>query len=119
MVCCILPKSKWPQHHKPDIIRAIGYKWHNNTLTRDKTYKGDPKLQFIELKYNTDHNMHKVEDSILSIYTPLKQAVQNENPQVPVESMRCAFLIDVARAGRSTSDPKKSFRRTTPQPMLS
>ena len=34
----LLPKQKRPQHHKPDIIRAIGYKWNTKgQLVEDTT----------------------------------------------------------------------------------
>ena len=37
----IIPKPKRPKHHKPDIIRAIGYKLNTKgQLVEDPTYKG-------------------------------------------------------------------------------
>jgi hypothetical protein len=37
----MLPKHKRPKHHKPAIIRAIGYKWNTKgQLVEDTTYKG-------------------------------------------------------------------------------
>jgi len=36
----LLPQHKRPHHHKPDIIRAIGYKWNTiGQLVEDTTYK--------------------------------------------------------------------------------
>ncbi len=37
----LLPKHKRPHYHKPDIIRAIGYKWNiKGQLVEDTAYKG-------------------------------------------------------------------------------
>ena len=47
----LLPKHKRPLHHKPGIIRTIGYKWNTkDQLVEDLTYKGRRCLQLIECK---------------------------------------------------------------------
>ena len=49
----LLPKQKRPQHHKPDIIRAIGHKRNTQgQLVEDTTYRGRRCLQLIECKYS-------------------------------------------------------------------
>jgi hypothetical protein len=51
----ILPAQFRPTHHKPDIIRAIGYTiGPDGTLKEDPTYRGRRQLQLIECKYSTD-----------------------------------------------------------------
>jgi hypothetical protein len=73
----ILPAQHRPTHHKPDIIRAIGYTiGPDGTLKEDPTYKGRRQLQLIECKYSTDGNITDIIDRIYTIYEPLKQALQ-------------------------------------------
>jgi hypothetical protein len=73
----ILPAQPRPTHHKPDIIRAIGYFiGPDGTLKEDPTYKGRRQLQLIECKYSTDGNITDIIDHIHTIYEPLKQALQ-------------------------------------------
>ncbi len=44
----ILPKRKRPKHHKPDIIRAIGYIINSEgALVADPAYRGRRSLQII------------------------------------------------------------------------
>jgi hypothetical protein len=72
----LLPKYKIPKHHKPDIIRAIGYKWNTQgQLVEDLTYKGRRCLQLIECKYSTDTINLDTITNIHNIYEPLKQAM--------------------------------------------
>jgi hypothetical protein len=75
-----LPKHKRPWHHKPDIIRAIGYNInHRGTLVDDTTYKGRRCLQLKDYKYSRDSNISDIIDRIHTIYTPLKPAIQLHN----------------------------------------
>jgi len=76
----LLPKQKSPKHHKPDIIRAIGYKWNTKgQLVEDTTYKGRRCLKLIECKYSTDTNTLDTITNIHTIYDPLKQAIMRHN----------------------------------------
>jgi hypothetical protein len=76
----VLPKHKRPKHHKPDIIRAIGYKWNTKgQLVEYPTYKGRRCLQLIEYKYSTDTNTLGTITNIHNIYEPLKQAITRHN----------------------------------------
>jgi hypothetical protein len=73
----ILPAQYRPTHHKPDIIRAIGYTiGPDGKLREDPTYRGRRQLQLIECKYSTDGNITDIIDHIYTIYEPLKQALQ-------------------------------------------
>ena len=73
----LLPSYKRPQHHKPDIIRAVGYTIDERTglLIMDLTYTGHRTLQIIECKYSTDTNMDTIYDDIKNIYTPLRHSI--------------------------------------------
>jgi hypothetical protein len=76
----LLPRHKRPIHYKPDIIRAIGYKWNaKRQLVEDPTYKGRRCLQLIECKYSTDSNILDTITNIHNIYEPLKQAIMRHN----------------------------------------
>jgi hypothetical protein len=83
----ILPKHKRPIHHKPDIIRAIGYIINSRgALVADPTYKGRRCLQLIQCKYSTDSNILEVINHIHTIYEPLKQTIQlHNNGRIQVE----------------------------------
>ena len=63
-----------------DIQQLIAFATQNNTtLIPDDNFirqGGKPTLQIIEGKYCTDHNAETIIDRIHSIYTPLKQAIQ-------------------------------------------
>jgi hypothetical protein len=73
----ILPAQSRPTHHKPDIIRAIGYTTGpDGKLREDPTYRGRRQLQLIECKYSTNGNITDIIDHIYTIYEPLKQALQ-------------------------------------------
>jgi len=76
----LLPKHKRPQHHKPDIIRAIGYTRNaQEQLVDDTTYKGRRCLQLIECKHSTGNNILDTITNIHSIYEQLKQAIMRHN----------------------------------------
>jgi hypothetical protein len=73
----ILPSQHRPTHHRPDLIRAIGYATNSNgQLIPDPTYRGIRQLQLIECKYSTDGNAQAVIYHINNIYEPLKQGLQ-------------------------------------------
>jgi hypothetical protein len=70
----ILAEENRPQHYKPDIVRAVGFKVdENGILIPDTTYTGRLILQLIECKYSTDSNMQTVIDHIHTLYEPLRQ----------------------------------------------
>jgi hypothetical protein len=74
---CILPPQHRPTHHKPDLIKAIGYTTNSNGhLIPDPTYRGRRQIQIIECKYSTDRNTQAVINHIYNIYEPLKQSFQ-------------------------------------------
>jgi hypothetical protein len=76
----LLPKHKRPQHHKPDIIRAIEYRRNSQRqLVEDTTYKERRCLQLIECKYSTVSNTLDTMNSIHNIYEPLKHAIIRHN----------------------------------------
>ncbi len=73
----ILPAQHRPKHHRPDLIRAVGYTTiREGRLTKDLTYRGRRQLQIIECKYSIDGNIHDIIDHIYNIYEPLKLALQ-------------------------------------------
>jgi len=56
----ILPAQHRPKHHRPDLIRAIGYTTTpEGRLIKYFTYRGRRRLQLIECKYSTDGNTLK------------------------------------------------------------
>jgi len=72
----LLPKHKRPHHHKPYIIRTIGYRSKSQEqLLEDATYIGRRCLQLIECKYSTDNNTLDTISNIHNIYAQLKQAI--------------------------------------------
>jgi len=74
----IPPAHNRPTHHRPDLIRVVGYTfWPNGKLIRDPTYQGKRELQIVECKYSTDGNIPKIINHIHTIYEPLKQALQH------------------------------------------
>jgi hypothetical protein len=73
----ILPAQHRPKHHRPDLIRAVGYMLTpEGRLTIDHTYRGRRQLQLIECKYSTDGNIDDIIEHIHIIYEPLKLALQ-------------------------------------------
>jgi len=73
----ILPAQHRPHHHRPDLIRAVGYiLTPDGRLTKDITYRGRRHLQLIECKYSTDGNTHDIIEHIYIIYEPLNLALQ-------------------------------------------
>jgi hypothetical protein len=61
----ILPTHQRPTHHKPDLIRAIGYITSlEGQLVPDLTFRGRRQLQIIECKYSPDGNTQAVIDHI-------------------------------------------------------
>jgi hypothetical protein len=76
---CILPARKRPTHHRPGLVRAVGYTTGpDGHLIKDPTFRGRRQLQLIERKYSTDWNIQEVIDHIYAIYEPLKQALQTQ-----------------------------------------
>jgi len=67
----ILPAKHRLKHHRPDLIRAIGY-----IITPEGRLTKDLKLQIIECKYCTDGNTHDITGHNYVIYEPLKLAHQ-------------------------------------------
>ena len=64
----ILPPQHRPTHHKPDLIRAIGYTTNpSGQLIPNPTYWGRRQLRLIECKYSTDGNTQAVIDHIYTI----------------------------------------------------
>ena len=73
----ILPPQHRPIHHKPDLIRAVGFTLNKQgKLVKDLTYRGQRQIQIIECKYATDGNIQTIIDHIYEIYEPLRQALQ-------------------------------------------
>jgi hypothetical protein len=61
------PQHK-PKHHKPDIIRAVGYTLNTQgKLVKDLTHRGHGHIQIIEYKFSTDGNIHTIIDHIYNI----------------------------------------------------
>jgi len=76
----ILPKHKSAKHHKPDLIRDIGYSIHSRgALIKDPIYRGRRCLNLRECKYSTDINISDIIDHIHTIYAPLKKVTQLHN----------------------------------------
>ncbi len=72
----ILPAQHRPKHHRPDLVRAVGYiLGPNHKLTRDYSYRGRIVLQLIECKNSIDANITNIIQHIHNIYEPLKQAL--------------------------------------------
>jgi len=73
----ILPAQHKPTHHRPELIRAVGYIiTPEGRLTKDLTYGGERQLQLMECKYSTDGNILDIIDHIYTIYEPLKLALE-------------------------------------------
>ncbi len=66
-----------PKHHKPDLIRAVGFTLNKQgKLVKDLIYRGRRQIQIIECKYSTDCNIQTIIEHIYEIYEPLRQALQ-------------------------------------------
>jgi hypothetical protein len=77
----VLPPQHKPKHHKPDIIRAVGYTLNTQgKLVKNLTYRGQRKIQVIESKYSTNVNIQTIIDHIYDIYEPLRLALQTYIP---------------------------------------
>jgi hypothetical protein len=73
----ILHPQHRPKHHKPDLIRAVGFTLNKQgKLVKDLTYRGRRQIQLIECKYATDGNIQTIVEHIYDIYDPLRQALQ-------------------------------------------
>ena len=73
----ILHPQHRPKHHKPDLIRAVGFTLKKQgRLVKDLTYRGRRQIQIIECKYSTDGNIQTIIDHIYDIYEPLRHALQ-------------------------------------------
>jgi hypothetical protein len=72
----ILPAQHRPKHHRPDLIRVVGYTLGpNGQLIKDHTFRGRRQIQLIEYKYSRDGNITDIIKHIHTIYEPLKQAL--------------------------------------------
>jgi hypothetical protein len=90
----LLPKHKRPIHYKPDIIRAIGYRWNaERQLVEDPSYKGRRCLQLIECKYSTDSNTIDTINNIHNIYEPLKTAIMRHNKRKRIQVQIIPIVI--------------------------
>jgi hypothetical protein len=90
----LLHKHKRPQYHKPDIIRAIGYKWNTKVqLVEDTTYKGRRYIQLIECKYSTNINTLDTITNIHNIYEPLKHAIMRHNRKTRLQVQIIPIVI--------------------------
>jgi hypothetical protein len=57
----ILLAHNKPTHHKPDLIRAVGYTFGpNGKLIKDPSCKGRRQLQLVECKYSNDGNIQEI-----------------------------------------------------------
>jgi hypothetical protein len=73
----ILHPQHRPKHHRPDLIRAVGYPTNlEGRLIQNPTYRGRRQIQIIECKSSTDCNILKIIDYIYQLYEPLKAALQ-------------------------------------------
>jgi hypothetical protein len=73
----ILHPQHLSKHHKPDLIRAVGFTINKQgKLVKDLTYRGQRQLQIIERKYSTDGSIQTIIEHIHEIYEPLRQALQ-------------------------------------------
>jgi hypothetical protein len=70
------PQNK-PKHHKPDLIREVGYTLNTqNKLVKYLTYRGQIQIQIIELQYSIDGDIQTIIDHGHDIYEPLRLALQ-------------------------------------------
>jgi hypothetical protein len=73
----ILHPQHRSKHHKPDLIRAVGFTLNKQgRLDKDPTYRGQIQIQIIECKYSTDSNIQAIIEHIYNIYEPLRQSLQ-------------------------------------------
>ena len=73
----ILHPQHKPRHHKPDLIRAVGFTLNTQgKLVKDLTYRGRRQIQIIECKYSTKGSIQTIIDHIYDIYEPLRLALQ-------------------------------------------
>jgi hypothetical protein len=64
----VLHPQHRPQHHKLDLIRAVGFTLiKQDKLVKDLTYRGRKQIQNIECKYSTDGNIQTIIDYIYDI----------------------------------------------------
>ena len=116
----LIPKHKRPHHHKPNIIRALGYKWNTiGQLLENTTYKGRRCLQRIECKYSTDRNTLDTITNIHNIYEPLKHAImrQKKNKTLSPDHPHCNKQdgqlphADTSRDSSTSVLPRKPIRQ--------
>ena len=70
------PQHK-PKHHKPDLVRAVGYTLNTQgKLVKILTYRGQRQIKIIECKYSIDGNIQTIIDHIYDIYEQLRLALQ-------------------------------------------
>ena len=73
----VLHPQHIPKHHKPYLIRAVGFTLNNQgQLVKDLTYRGRRQIQIIECKYSTDGNIQTIIDHKYCIYEPVRLALQ-------------------------------------------
>jgi hypothetical protein len=74
----ILHPQHRPKHHKPDLIRAVGFTLNKqDKLVKDLTYRGRRQIQIIECKSSADGNIQTIIEHIYEIFQPLRQALQS------------------------------------------
>ncbi len=90
----LLPKHKRPQHYKPYIIRAIGYRRNaKGQIVEDTSYKGRRCLQLIECKYSTDSNILDTITNIHNICELLKLAILRQSKKQRIEVQIIPIVI--------------------------
>ena len=73
----ILHPQHLPNHHKPYLIRAVGFTINKQgKLVKDLTYRGPRQIQIIECKYSTNGNIQTIIEHIYEIYEPFRQTLQ-------------------------------------------
>jgi len=102
----ILPPQHRPTHHRPNMIRAIGYTINSNgPLIPDPAYGGRRQIQIIECKYSTDGNTQAVIEHIYNIYEPLKQALQTHGPlKAEIKIISIAEIAQLVSFGEEPPD---------------
>jgi hypothetical protein len=97
----ILYPQHRPKHHKPDLIRAVGFTLNKQgKLVKDLTYHGRRQIQIIECKYSTNSNIQAIIEHIYEICEPLRHALQTHGT---LKWMSRSFPSSLAEPALSTS----------------
>ena len=73
----VLHPQHIPKHHKPDLIRAVGFTLNKQgKLVKDHPYRGRRQILIIGCNYSTDGNVQIIIDHIYDIYETLRLALQ-------------------------------------------